>query len=441
VHNAIVTINQSVSSMSWAIRHLHQAVSVGLIVAGTQVWAQTGPQAPQLFPKPHASSADAYTDPFYAKPSVQTLAALAPGDILRVREIDPKAHFFFSMKARAWQLMFRSNDGRGQPVASVTTVLVPDAAPAQGRVLVSYQVAYDALTLKCAPSQSLIRGRSVEQLQLDSALKQGWIVSVPDYEGLDSHWGAAVNSGQGVLDGIRAAQRFAPLGLSGVQTPVGLIGYSGGGLATAWAAQLHADYAPELQVVGVSAGGVPVDIGNVARRVDGGFFSGLYLTMVVALSRAYPEIPVDAYINDKGRRMIEKANGACVGQFLTGATETLVAFPFQRMSDYVTVPDLLQEPIVKKIVAENRLGAKAPKAPMHVYLARYDQVMPKEDVESWVNAMCRSGTKVQYRNYVSGHITGLMVGFPQARDFLADRFAGKPMPSTCPPGGTALVSR
>ena len=165
------------------------------------------------------------------------------------------------------------------------------------------------------------------------------------------------------------------------------MGYSGGGLATAWAAQLQPDYAPELRVVGASAGGVPVDMGNVARRVDGGFFSGLYLTMVVALSRAYPEIPVDAYINDKGRRMIEKANGACVGQFLTGATETLVAFPFQRMSDHVNVPDLLQEPIVQKIVAENRLGAKAPKVPMHVYLARYDQVMPKEDVDAWVGMM------------------------------------------------------
>lgn len=424
--------------MSWAIRHLHQAVSVGLIAAAALATAQA---APQVFPKPQASSSDAYTDAFYAKPSAQALASMAPGDILRVREIEPKAHFFFPMKARAWQLMFRSNDGRGQPVASVTTVLVPDNAPTEGRVLVSYQVAYDALTLKCAPSQSLIRGRSMEQLQLDSALKQGWVVSVPDYEGLDSHWGAAVNSGQGVLDGIRAAQRFERLGLSGATTRVGLIGYSGGGLATAWAAQLQPDYAPELNVVGASAGGVPVDIGNVARRVDGGFFSGLYLTMVVALSRAYPEIPVDTYINDKGRRMIEKANGACVGQFLTGATETLVAFPFQRMSDYVTVPDLLQEPIVQKIVAENRLGAKAPKVPMHIYLARYDQVMPKEDVDAWVSQMCRSGTKVQYRTFVSGHISGMVVGFGQARDFLADRFAGKPAPSTCSPHGTAMVSR
>jgi pimeloyl-ACP methyl ester carboxylesterase len=408
---------------------------IGVLGLGRPAHAQA---LPEVFPKPQASTSDAYSDAFYAKPSRQALEALAPGTVLRVREIDPKAHFVFSMNARAWQLMFRSNDSKGQPVASITTVLVPPNAPSQDRVLVSYQVAYDALTLRCAPSQSLVRGRSLEQLQIDSALRQGWVLSIPDYEGLDSHWGAARNSGQGVLDAVRAAQAFAPLGLPGANTRVGLIGYSGGGLATAWAAQLAPDYAPELKLVGASAGGVPVDLANVARKVDGGFFSGLYLTMVVALTRAYPEIPVDHYINERGRAMIDKANEACVGQFLTGARETLLAFPFERMSDYVTVPDLLSEPPVRKVVEANRLGATAPKVPLHVYQARYDQVMPRDDVEQWVSKVCKAGTPVQYRNFISAHISGMAVGYPAARDFLADRFAGKPAPSTCSPD-TRLV--
>ena len=415
---------QRPSQLSWLALALALACATAPTFAGT---------LPEVFPKPVASTSDAYADSFYAKPERQALEAMAPGTLLRVREIDPKAHFVFAMNARAWQLMFRSNDSKGQPVASITTVLVPPNAPSQERVLVSYQVAYDALTLRCAPSQSLVRGRSLEQLQIDSALRQGWVLSIPDYEGLDSHWGAARNSGQGVLDGVRAALNFAPLGLPGKATRTGLMGYSGGGLATAWAAQLAPAYAPELRLVGVSAGGVPVDLANVARKVDGGFFSGLYLTMVVALSRAYPEIPVDAYINDRGRAMIHKANDACVGQFLTGARETLLAFPFERMADYVKVPDLLVEPVVKKVIDENRLGATAPKVPMHVYQARYDQVMPREDVERWVAKVCQAGTPVQYRNFVSGHISGMAVGFPAARDFLADRFAGKPAPSTCSP--------
>jgi len=192
---------------------------------------------PQTFPVPDASASDAQTDPFYAKPLAAELAAVAPGTLLRIREIKPKAFFVFDVDAKAWQLMFRSTDGRGQAVASITTVLVPPNAPAKGRVLLSYQVAYDALTLKCAPSQSAIRGRALEQPQISSALSRGWVVSLPDYEGLDSLWGAAVNSGQGVLDAVRAAQRFSPLGLDGGNTKVGLLGYSGGSLASTWAAE------------------------------------------------------------------------------------------------------------------------------------------------------------------------------------------------------------
>jgi pimeloyl-ACP methyl ester carboxylesterase len=387
---------------------------------------------PQTFPVPDASASDAQTDPFYAKPLAAELAAVAPGTLLRIREIKPKAFFVFDVDAKAWQLMFRSTDGRGQAVASITTVLVPPNAPAKGRVLLSYQVAYDALTLKCAPSQSAIRGRALEQPQISSALSRGWVVSLPDYEGLDSLWGAAVNSGQGVLDAVRAAQRFSPLGLDGGNTKVGLLGYSGGSLASTWAAELHPTYAPELNIVGVAAGGVPVDIGNVARKVDGGLFSGLYLTMVMSLSKAYPEIKPETFVNDKGRELMKNVHGACVGQFMTGATETLWTYPFKRMGDYVNVPDLLAMPVVKRIIDENRLGQRSPKVPHYVYQATLDQVMSMDDLNQWVGGMCKAGVKVQKHTFLAGHLIGLPWGFVGARDYIADRFEGKPIPSNCP---------
>lgn len=389
-------------------------------------------KALQTFPVPNASTSDAATDPFYAKPALAELAAVAPGTILRVREIRPKAFFAFDVDARAWQLMFRSNDGRGQPVASITTVMVPPNAPAKGRVLLSYQVAYDALTLKCAPSQSAIRGRALEQPQISMALSRGWVVSLPDYEGLDSLWGAGVNSGQGVLDAARAVLRFDPVGLDGLKTRVGLLGYSGGSMASTWAAELHPTYAPELNIVGVAAGGVPVDIGNVARKVDGGLFSGLYLTMVMSLAKAYPEIKPEDFVNDKGRELMIDAHNSCVGQFMTGATETLWTYPFKRMADYVNVPDLLEVPVVKRIVAENRLGQRVPKVPHYVYQATLDQVMSMDDLDQWVAGLCKAGVKVKKHTFLAGHLIGLPWGFFGARDYIADRFDGKPVPSDCP---------
>jgi dipeptidyl aminopeptidase/acylaminoacyl peptidase len=53
-----------------------------------------------------------------------------------------------------------------------------------------------------------------------------------------------------ILDEVRAALNCRRLGLY-ASTPVGLWGCSGGGLATAWAVEVNAEYAPELNVVGL----------------------------------------------------------------------------------------------------------------------------------------------------------------------------------------------
>ena len=66
-------------------------------------------------------------------------------------------------------------------------------------------------------------------------------------------WGAPYEPGYHVLDGLRAALSSKRLGLS-PEAPIGLWGYSGGGLATAWAAEMSGAYAPELNVVGAVSG-------------------------------------------------------------------------------------------------------------------------------------------------------------------------------------------
>ena len=90
----------------------------------------------------------------------------------------------------------------------------------------------------------------------------GWIVSSPDYEGPGSSFSAGRLSGHGVLDGLRAALNFgSTLGLSSGVKVAGF-GYSGGAIATGWAAALQPSYAPELtsKLVGWSYGGTPANI-------------------------------------------------------------------------------------------------------------------------------------------------------------------------------------
>jgi hypothetical protein len=407
---------------------------LGLTVAASAVWAQPSvATAAERWPAPVEPFVEPARDAFYQSPAADILAAVAPGTILRQREVPTKAYYWFDVPARSWQLMFRSTDSKGQPVASITTVMVPFNAPSvpSARVLVSYQPAYDGLTLTCAPSQSLMRGTQWEHVLINRVLKRGWILSVPDYEGLQSLWGAAVNSGQGVLDGVRAAVRFGPLGLPGKETRVGLVGYSGGALASNWAAELAPTYAPEIKLQAVATGGVPVDLGNVARKIDGGLFAGLYVTMTASLARAYPEVDPGSVLNERGLTMIRNAQDMCAGQFMTGAKETLSSLPFKRMKDYVKVPDLLEIPAMKRVIAENRLGQRVPQAPLYIYQGTLDQVMPIDDVDQLVQTYCRAGVKVQYERTINDHLILPFTGFGGAVDFISDRFEGKPAPSQC----------
>ena len=64
--------------------------------------------------------------------------------------------------------------------------------------------------------------------------------------------------------------QLEPLGLS-ADAPVGLWGYSGGGLATAWAAEVCAGYAPELDIVGAVLGSPVGDLGNTFRGSTAAF--------------------------------------------------------------------------------------------------------------------------------------------------------------------------
>lgn len=269
------------------------------------------------------------SDPFYRVP--RGLDKIPPGDVLDSRPVDITASGI-PLPFPAWQLLYRTTDTKGGATATVATLILPlGQPPAGGRNLLSYQPAEDSLTRDCASSYELRKGDNAEVLAITLGLLQGWAVVVSDYEGPESQWAAGVLEGQAVLDGIRAAERFPQSGLS-ANTPVGLWGYSGGGLATAWASELHPRYAPELDIVGVAHGGSPADVEVTLRNLDGGPFSGIALAGAVGVSRAYPEMKLDSIWNDAGREMVENIGDMCIEDFVA-------AYPLRTLAEFTTVAD------------------------------------------------------------------------------------------------------
>lgn len=357
-------------------------------------------------------------DPFYAQPS--PMPDVPPGSVLDSRPTTIRA-LAIPVPVRAWQVKYLSTDTNGEPAANIATVIKPLAG--QGK-LVSYQTAYDGLDADCAPSYAFATGinpPAYEEAAMLPLLLAGYTVVTADYEGPEYQWTAGVNSAHGVLDGIRAAQRFTGLAPT---TPTALWGYSGGALASQWANELAGSYAPELNIVGVAAGGVPADIEAIAQAIDGTALSGVYFGATVGLSRAYPEIEIDTLLNDRGKAAFETLGGQCIGEFTIG-------FAFRHMRDYVTVPELLDVPEVKAVIAENTMGQRLPDAPTYIYQGTHDELAITPPVDALVDTYCGMGAKVKYVKILGEHITTAGTGVPGALAYVKDRLAGKPAPSSC----------
>jgi hypothetical protein len=369
-------------------------------------------------------------DPFYAAPA--NLADVAPGDVIRSRT----THVTFipgqKLPFTTYQVLYRTNDLNGTPIADVATIILPTHRPATGRDLVSYQTAYDGVSPGCQPSYSLQTGgvvlQDAEVLLMMGLLNRGWTVVTTDYEGPDNSWLVGQTTAHGVLDGIRAAERYAPAGLTdGAATKVGMMGYSGGGQATAWANEMARTYAPELNIVGAAQGGVAVSLMHAFRALDGNLFAGIAFAALTGMSNAYPNLNFPSYLSNKGRAVTNqlRTKYSCITDF---------AFPyaFQRVRSLLTVADPTLIPGFTQAAEANSLGKGVPAAPIYWYQTVVDEMDGYASAKRLAKQYCLEGTQVEFfTDYFEEHAMQAFSMPFKAQSWLADRFHGVPVHSTC----------
>lgn len=402
-----------------------QAIACGMTSVGTGFASAEPSPVPDIF----AAAPAQYPDDFYRAPA--DFASAAPGTVLRSRPVDLPAFFSLATPISAWQLLYRTTDSHGRPSTTATTVVRPASGKAGG--IVSYQIPEDASTLDCAPTRFIgtdpaqRAGATPAMLALDlgpivALLAQGFAVSIPDYEGDASQWGAARQPGYAVLDGVRAAERFDPLELSGPATPAALWGYSGGSLASGWAAQLQAQYAPELDIRGVAVGGFLTDPAQAIIRTIGTVFSGVPISVLPGLIRTDPVLVSEftRHLTPSGKALLQAAGTQCMA-------ENTLAHAFVDLSDHMDMPfrDFMALPAVRTAFAELNLGATAPAAPLFVYHSVNDEMVPIAGVDRTVADYCRAGASVTYvRDEASEHGLLSITGAPAALDWLTNRLTG-----------------
>ncbi len=369
-------------------------------------------------------------DAFYQPPA--GFAHARPGTVLRSRDVELAFLGLIPQKFHATQLLYRTTDLNGKPQATVTTVVIPAERTAEGPMpIVSYQCAIDAVAGRCFPSYALRRGAKAvgavaqfEFLLVAAALAEGWAVSVPDHEGTTGMWGAPYEPGYHVLDGVRAALNHDPLGLA-ARAPVGLWGYSGGGLASAWAAEVQGAYAPELNIVGAVLGSPVGDLGHTFRRLNGSVYSGLPAMVVAALTHIYPELDriIAEHATPDGKAMLARI------EKMTTA-HAMLALAGKDMASLIDRPleEILLTPEVQHVFDSIKLGTAAPKTPVLIVQAVHDRIISVDDIDELTDTYTRGGASVTYhRDMLSEHLLLHPMSAPMTLRWLRDRFAGRPL--------------
>lgn len=373
---------------------------------------------------------------FYTPPS--PLPEGGPGTLIWYRQTGVNLNVELPA-VKAYDVLYKSTGETGETVPVTGIVIVP-SAPWSGsgaRPVVTYAEGTQGLGHQCAPSIQIAGGTEYDGGAIIASLRKGYAVAVTDYPGYTTGatppYIAGKAEGHAVLDVVRAAQQLPGAGIA-AGAPVVIWGYSQGGQAAGWAGQLLRSYAPELNVVGVAAGGIPGNLAKVAEFNEGTPGSALALDSVVGLTYAYssieePESTLRELLSAEGLEVIAKLKGECAIQSL----DEFHNVPFSRLSKrHETFTELMHNDIVfESITNQQKLGGSAIPVPVYHYHGLLDEFVPVQQDLELHQAWCALGVKDDFQLYPGEHLLTDPTAIPHVMQWIEERLAGKPAPSTC----------
>ncbi|KAL4402243.1 Lipase [Malassezia pachydermatis] len=386
----------------------------------------------------HAYIRSTSDDSFYHPPS--GWENKQPGTILRSRKVDITNFGILKLGVTGYQLLYRTNSiDPNTPMTTVTTVLVPDNY--DNDKLVVAGVYEDSYSSDCAPSKRLASGNNIfknvaisyQEMFYTTLLHEGWVVTVPDHEGPHSAFTSGRLEGHAILDAIRATLKYDTLGLDSNSKVVGY-GYSGGALATGWAAGLQRKYASELNVVGWSLGGTVANMTRWLNYIDGTSGAGFAVASVGGLSSTYPELSwIQDSLTQQGEAALDRSSHLCMYENLWAMSyKKFLSNEYFEGGDDFFVNDQVREVLQK--LDMGRYSIYAPTAPVFMFHATHDEVVPYSMAADTANAWCDQGSQVRFLTVTGlemSHTNTELLNLPNVLFFMRDRFNDKPWGDRC----------
>ncbi|RAO67058.1 uncharacterized protein BHQ10_003070 [Talaromyces amestolkiae] len=380
-------------------------------------------------------------DPWYTAPD--DLLSYPAGSIIRVRP-DPLSIYAAigtNLTSASYNILYRTTDGNNIPSFAVTTLFVPVSKKSGSKKtqgLVSYQIPYNSPSVDASPSWTLSTVLNSTFSDIAALLVQGWYVSVTDFEGPNATFAVGLAEGHAVLDGLRAVTESSssPASKSAEAWKIGLWGYSGGSIASEFAAELHASYAPEIGIAGVAIGGLPTPITAVLESVNETPYAGLIVAGLWGYANAFPI--VESYVLSRLTDEVKTSGNFTAGRNLN-IDEIFVTYAYVDVYSYFIggEDDILGSPLLQYFWdTQGTMGVHGlPDMPMYVYKAIADQLAPVQDTDALVGKYCaegqavaprkESGVQILYeRNTIGGHLAEESNADASAVEFLSKALNG-----------------
>ncbi|TQM32671.1 lipase family protein [Nocardia bhagyanarayanae] len=346
-------------------------------------------------------------DEFYRGPILDY--EIRRGELLRRRRV--RVPQLDGGVAEAWQIVYASRSAFGAAIAASGIVIAPDQKQTPTAILVYCPAFHGLGGTENAPSQRLAAGTALDTEAIGAALERGWVVVVPDGQGMGltglgpMRFLARAAGARAALDAIRAVG-----GLQDVDwppLPALAWGYADGGRTAVSVAEHRTRYAPEVDLRGVAAGAVVSDLRDLVQTHDGGPWSGLGLAGMVGLSRAYSHLPLRHILSAAGYEAVEAAEHL-------GVEDIRRSFPAP-LDHWCVRPDPWNDPLWRYVLESERTAHEsAPQVPVHLYHGTEDVLVPITQGRNLFGAYRAMAVDLSWREYTTGHARAARAGQPEA---------------------------
>jgi alpha-beta hydrolase superfamily lysophospholipase len=331
--------------------------------------------------------------------------------------------------ARAYRVHYRSTDKDGRPIVVTGAVIVPAGpAPSGGRPIVAWAHGASGVAENCGLSDKPGLYNNIAGLR--GFLAAGYVVTAPDYEGLGSPGPHPILVGASnahtVLDSVRAARALPGTRAS---SRYAVWGESEGGFSSLWAGKLAASYAPELTLVGVAAAAPPTDL---KANLTGGSNAAVRAFLTAYAGEAWSKhynLPLTTVVRPATATLITRIAQNCV---------TLDGFKLRtkigmlRLANQLRNVDLAASPRWAALMRENSVTPSGLTMPLFIAQGSADVIVGPAVTRAFVDRLCANRATVRFYPIDKGdHVTVGKTAAGEVARWIADRFAGRPAPSTC----------